>query len=88
MRQKKQNRSLSGRPDHFMKKPNIYKFTYTCEENVLRKKYFTCQNTDTAITQFNAGMEHKHQAPENIQVYECPHGGHAWTLVFSVSSFG
>jgi hypothetical protein len=28
-------------------------------------------------------MEHKHQAPENIQIYECPGGGHTWTLVFS-----
>ena len=70
-----------------MKKPNIYKFTYTCEENVLRKKYFSCQTPEIAISQFNAGMEHKHQAPENIHVYECPGGGHTWTLVFSTTGF-
>lgn len=66
-----------------MNKPNIYKFTYNCNKNVLRKKFFSCQKVDIAITQFKSGMEHKHTRPKNIQVYECPAGGHSWTLVFS-----
>ena len=66
-----------------MNDTEIYRFDYMSGDNFLHHKYYSCQTVSTAISQFEAGCEHKHVNPEDVQIYECAHGCYKWALVSS-----
>lgn len=64
-------------------KAKIYRFDYMSPDNILHHKYYSCLSTETAISQFEAGCEHKSIEVESFQVYECQPGCYKWELVMS-----
>ena len=63
--------------------PNKYEFRFTCSDDRLHRRYYSCQNIETAIVQFKAGCEHKATQPEEVSIFECKPKDHVWTLIRS-----
>ena len=66
-----------------MNKPKIYRFDYTSDDSFLHHKYYSCQDVENALSQFEAGCQHKATMAENLQIYECQTGCYKWALVYS-----
>ena len=69
-----------------MDRPKIYRFDYTSNDSILHHKYYSCQDVGNALSQFEAGCQHKATAVDNLQIFECQPGCYKWTLVYSRES--